>query len=89
MDQPRPDEMAALAAATEQPQIKPMQELHSTFQFDVQTGPDGSRLLVFESVAPRKTIVFMFGKMENAEALGRKLIAPGVVVPSTNGHGPH
>ena len=79
-----PNPLAAVAQAPQQ--ATPMQELFQSFNYDVQTQPDGTRMLILESMLPRKVMVFPFAQAGNAEDLGRKLIGPGVVVPSQNGH---
>lgn len=82
---PDADPLAAVAHTAQQ-QATPMQELFTSFNYDVQTEPDGTRMLILESMLPRKVMVFPFAQALNAEDLGRKLIGPGVVVPSQNGH---
>jgi hypothetical protein len=93
------DPMAALAAQAAQnggaqPQqvmAASLQETHRRFNFDVQAGPEGARFLVLTDVLPSGVPlvdhVFPFQNPDNADALGKKLCAPGVVLPSQNGNG--
>jgi hypothetical protein len=92
------DQIAALAAQAAQsggapPQVMAasVQETHRRFNFDVQTGPEGARFLVLTDVLPSGVPlvdhVFPFQNPDNADALGKKLSAPGVVLPGQNANG--
>jgi hypothetical protein len=93
MDPSDPMKQLAAQAQPEQVMTASLQEMHRRFQFDVQTQPDGTRILVITDVLPSGVPlidhVYPFQNPDNADALGKKLSAPGVVLPSQNGNGPH
>jgi hypothetical protein len=89
------DPIAALAAQGGEPHqaAASLQETHQRFNFDVQAGPEGTRFLVLTDVLPSgvplKMHVFPFQNPDKAGMLGKKLSAPGVVLPGQNGNGHH
>jgi len=91
---PTPDELEQLLQGPQQQvMIASQQIIHRRFNFDVQSTPDGARILVLTSVLPSGVPldehVFVFQDLDNAADLGHKLAAPSITLPGRNGGAPH
>lgn len=69
----------------QQVQVPPKQIVYPIAQVAIQPQPDGGRVLIFTT--PTEQVCFPM-TVEAAEAIGKALTAPSVMVaPAGNGHG--